>query len=41
VVPLDTGCANGGRFTAFRLEDCRYFRLKCKNKAVPWASLST
>ena len=41
VVPLDTGCANGGRFTAFRLEDSRYFRLKCKNKAVPWASLAT
>ena len=41
VVPLDTGCANGGRFTAFRLEDCRYFRLKCKNRAVPWASLAT
>ena len=41
VVPLDTGCANGGRFTAFRLEDCRYFRLKCKNKAVPWRSLAT
>lgn len=41
VIPLDTGCANGGRFTAFRLEDSRYFRLKCKNKAVPWKSLST
>jgi len=40
VVPLDTGCANGGRFTAFRLEDKRYFRLKCKNKAVPWKSLA-
>ena len=41
VIPLDTGCANGGRFTAFRLEDGRYFRLKCKNKAVPWRSLAT
>jgi len=41
VIPLDTGCANGGRFTAFRLEDWRYFRLKCKNKAVPWRSLET
>jgi bis(5'-nucleosyl)-tetraphosphatase (symmetrical) len=39
VIPLDTGCANGGRFTALRLEDCQYFRLKCKNKAVPWKSL--
>mgnify|MGYP001818630554 CR=1 FL=1 len=39
VVPLDTGCANGGRFTAFRLEDAHYFRLKCKNKAVRWRSL--
>jgi len=39
VIPLDTGCANGGRFTALRLEDCRYFRLKCRNKAVPWRSL--
>jgi bis(5'-nucleosyl)-tetraphosphatase (symmetrical) len=40
VIPLDTGCANGGRFTAFRLEDWRYFRLKCKNKSVPWRSLA-
>jgi len=40
VIPLDTGCANGGRFTAFRLEDRRHFRLKCKNKAVPWKSLA-
>ena len=40
VIPLDTGCANGGRFTALRLEDRRYFRLKCKNKAVPWRSLA-
>jgi len=39
VIPLDTGCANGGRFTAFRLEDGHYFRLKCKNRAVPWTSL--
>jgi len=41
VIPLDTGCANGGRFTAFRLEDQRHFRLKCKNKAVPWKSLDS
>jgi bis(5'-nucleosyl)-tetraphosphatase (symmetrical) len=41
VISLDTGCANGGRFTAFRLEDRRHFRLKCKNKAVPWKSLAT
>jgi bis(5'-nucleosyl)-tetraphosphatase (symmetrical) len=41
VVPLDTGCANGGCFTAFRLEDRRHFRLKCKNKAVSWSSLVT
>ena len=39
VIPLDTGCANGGRFTAFRLQDQHYFKLKCKNKAVPWSSL--
>jgi len=39
VIALDTGCANGGSFTAFRLEDWRYFRLKCRNEAVPWASL--
>ncbi len=41
VVPLDTGCANRGRFTALRLEDARYFRLKCKNKAILWNSLET
>ena len=40
VIPLDTGCANGGRFTALRLEDRQYFRLKCKNRAVPWRSLA-
>ena len=40
VVPLDTGCVNRGRFTALRLEDGRYFRLKCKNKAIPWVSLA-
>jgi len=39
VVALDTGCANGGRFTAFRLEDWRYFRLRCRNEAVLWRSL--
>lgn len=38
VYPLDTGCANGGRFTAFRLEDGRAFRIRCKNEAVPWPS---
>ena len=41
VIPLDTGCANGGRFTALRLEDQRYFRLKCKNRAVPWKCLES
>ena len=40
VYPLDTGCANGGRFTAFRLEDRQYFRLRCRNEAVPWRSLA-
>jgi len=40
VIPLDTGCSNGGRFTALRLEDRYYFRLKCKNRAVPWRSLA-
>lgn len=39
VIALDTGCANKGRFTAFRLEDWRYFRIQCRNEAVPWASL--
>lgn len=39
VIALDTGCANGGRFTAFHLEDWQYFRLRCRNKAVPWRSL--
>ncbi|MEA3274895.1 MAG: symmetrical bis(5'-nucleosyl)-tetraphosphatase [Pseudomonadota bacterium] len=38
VHPLDTGCANGGRFTAFRLQDSRYFRIRCKNELVPWSS---
>jgi bis(5'-nucleosyl)-tetraphosphatase (symmetrical) len=35
---LDTGCANGGRFTALRLQDLRYFRIRCKNRPVPWPS---
>jgi hypothetical protein len=39
VIALDTGCANGGRFTAFRLEDWRYFRIQCMNEAVRWPSL--
>jgi bis(5'-nucleosyl)-tetraphosphatase (symmetrical) len=38
VHPLDTGCANGGRFTALRLQDGRYFRVRCKNETVPWSS---
>ncbi len=38
VHPLDTGCANGGRFTALRLQDGRYFRVRCKNESVPWSS---
>ena len=37
VHPLDTGCANRGRFTALRLEDSRYYRVRCHNEAVPWA----
>ncbi len=37
VHPLDTGCANGGRFTALRLEDGRYYSVRCRNEAVPWA----
>ncbi len=41
VIALDTGCANGGHFTAFRLEDWRYFSLRCRNEAVPWPSLTT
>jgi bis(5'-nucleosyl)-tetraphosphatase (symmetrical) len=36
VYPLDTGCAEKGRFTALRLEDRRFFRVRCKNEAVPW-----
>jgi bis(5'-nucleosyl)-tetraphosphatase (symmetrical) len=36
--PLDTGCANGGRFTALRLQDGCYFRVRCKNEPVPWSS---
>lgn len=38
VYPLDTGCANGGHFTALRLQDRRYFRVRCKNESVPWSS---
>ena len=38
VYHLDTGCANGGRFTALRLQDGRYFRIRCKNEPVPWSS---
>ncbi len=38
VHPLDTGCANGGRFTAFRLDDGQSFRVQCRNKTVPWSS---
>jgi len=37
VYPLDTGCANKGRFTALRLEDGKYYRIRCKNESVPWA----
>jgi bis(5'-nucleosyl)-tetraphosphatase (symmetrical) len=36
VFPLDTGCADKGVFTALRLEDKRFFRVRCKNKAIPW-----
>ena len=38
VYPLDTGCANGGRFTAFRLEDGQAFRIRCKNQSVPFSN---
>jgi bis(5'-nucleosyl)-tetraphosphatase (symmetrical) len=38
VNPLDTGCANRGRFTALRLEDRRVIRVRCKNRSVPWSS---
>lgn len=38
VHPLDTGCANGGRFTAFRLLDGYSFRVRCRNQTVPWSS---
>ncbi len=38
VHPLDTGCANGGKFTAFRLEDGQSFRVQCKNNSVRWSS---
>lgn len=31
VYPLDTGCAYGGRFTALRLQDGRYFQTRCFN----------
>lgn len=37
VHPLDTGCANGGLFTALRLEDGHYTRVRCRNQALPWA----
>jgi bis(5'-nucleosyl)-tetraphosphatase (symmetrical) len=33
--PLDSGCVNGGRFTALRLEDVRLFRSRCYNAAFP------
>jgi len=35
VYPLDTGCANRGRFTALRLEDGCYFRARCRNESYP------
>ena len=38
VYHLDTGCANGGRFTALRLQDNKYFRIRCNNEPVPWPS---
>lgn len=36
VHPLDTGCANRGRFTALRLEDGCYYHVRCRNEALPW-----
>ena len=35
VYHLDTGCSRGGRFTALRLEDGHYFRVRCRNKSYP------
>lgn len=39
VHPLDTGCANRGRFTALRLEDSQYTHVRCRNQPLPWAEL--
>jgi bis(5'-nucleosyl)-tetraphosphatase (symmetrical) len=36
VYALDTGCADGGHFTALRLQDRRFFRVRCKNEPIPW-----
>jgi bis(5'-nucleosyl)-tetraphosphatase (symmetrical) len=38
VFPLDTGCANGGRFTAYQLEDGLFFQIQCKNEGIPWSN---
>jgi bis(5'-nucleosyl)-tetraphosphatase (symmetrical) len=35
VYPIDTGCAYGGRFTALRLQDGRYFQTRCYNSPFP------
>jgi len=35
VYPLDTGCSNGGRFTAMRLEDERIISTRCKIESHP------
>lgn len=37
VYALDTGCANGGRFTAYQLETGVYYQVKCTNEKVPWS----
>ena len=35
VYPLDTGCSNGGKFTAMRLGDERMFSTRCKIESHP------
>jgi bis(5'-nucleosyl)-tetraphosphatase (symmetrical) len=38
VYALDSGCANGGRFTAYQLEEGVFFQVQCKNEQIPWDS---
>lgn len=35
IYPIDTGCVYGGRFTALRLQDGRYFKTRCLNSPYP------